>query len=311
MRSARRLLAAAAALTACALAVPTAAHAAGSAQRQDTPSYREYVSLGDSWSADVTVIGIDSTHAPVGCAQSSWNYPKQVAEQLAIPTFRDATCGAATTEHLVAPQRVNVLPLIATGTNDPQFDRLTPTTDLVTLGIGGNDAGLAGAVTDCVNVLPEPLGVSCRATWTAPDGSDLMSRRIADSQPKIVAAVRGIRARSPKARILLVDYLAGAVPDRGCFPYVQVHDEDLKWFGARLKELNGVLARAAADTGVELVDTYSGSIGHDVCRPPGTRWVEGVLPVSTNPPGPAVPFHPNRLGADHQAATVLAAIRQG
>ncbi|MGW7411369.1 SGNH/GDSL hydrolase family protein [Streptomyces sp. NPDC054863] len=269
------------------------------------------MALGDSWSADVTVVGIDSTHAPSGCAQSSWNYPKQVAKQLSIPTFRDATCGAATTEHLTAAQDVNVFPPVATGTNAPQFDRLTPTTDLVTLGIGGNDAGLAGAVTSCINLLPEPLGVSCRPRWTAPDGSDLMSKRIAESRPLVTAAVRGITSRAPKARVLLVDYLAGAVPDRGCFPYVQMYDEDLKWFGARLKELNGMLAEVAAGTGAELVDTYSGSTGHDVCQASGTKWVEGVLPMSTNPPGLAVPFHPNRLGADHQARSVLGVLGRG
>ncbi|CAM5338977.1 lipase [Streptomyces spiroverticillatus] len=302
MRSVRRLAVALAALGALgAAALPASA---------DAPQqYKEYVALGDSWSADVTVLGIDSRYAPSGCAQSSWNYPKQVAAALAVPVFRDATCGAATTEHLTAEQDVNVFPLIATGVNTPQFDRLTAGTDLVTLGIGGNDAGLAGAVTGCINLLPHPVGRSCKETWTAEDGSDLMSAQIAAVGPKVKAAVEGIKKRSPKARILLVDYMAGAVPDRGCYPYVQIWNQDLMWFGARLKELNGVLAKAAADTGVELVDTYSGSTGHDVCQASGTKWVEGVLPLSTNPPGLAVPFHPNRLGADHQARTVLTAVR--
>ncbi|MFJ2741678.1 SGNH/GDSL hydrolase family protein [Streptomyces sp. NPDC087440] len=306
MRSVRRLAVALAALGALgAAALPASAQAADAPQRQ----YREYVALGDSWSADVTILGIDARHAPSGCAQSSWNYPKQVAATLGVSVFRDATCGAATTEHLTAEQDVNVFPLIATGVNSPQFDRLTPDTDLVTLGIGGNDAGLAGAVTGCINLLPHPVGRSCVRDWTAEDGSDLMSAQIATVGPKVRAAVEGIRKRSPKARVLLVDYMAGAVPDRGCYPYVQIWNQDLMWFGARLKELNGVLAKAAADTGAELVDTYSGSTGHDVCQPSGTKWVEGVLPLSTNPPGLAVPFHPNRLGADHQARTVLATIR--
>ncbi len=43
-----------------------------------------------------------------------------------------------------APQSVEL-----GGTNPAQSDRLSPTTDLVTVGIGGNDAGIAGAAMDC------------------------------------------------------------------------------------------------------------------------------------------------------------------
>ena len=76
---------------------------------------------------------------------------------------RDATCGSATTDDFYAPAG----PPPAGGQNPPQFDRLTRTTDLVTVGIGGNDAGIAGAGMDCLNLLPvdNPL----RRTVPAPD----------------------------------------------------------------------------------------------------------------------------------------------
>ncbi|MEU3374820.1 SGNH/GDSL hydrolase family protein [Streptomyces sp. NPDC006660] len=269
------------------------------------PRFHEYVALGDSWSADVTVLGIDATYAPAGCAQSTWNYPKQVARRLGVAVFRDATCGGATTAEMTAPQDVGRFPLLAEGVNPAQFDRLTPTTDLVTVGIGGNDIGLAAAVVGCVDPVPAPLAGPCRARYTRADGTDVMSHRIADTESRITDVLAGIRRRSPHATILVVDYLAGVATDHGCYPLVPIHDEDLAWFGARLKELNGMLARAAAQGGASFVDTYRGSRGHDVCEPIGTRWVEGLVPLSTNPPGLAVPFHPNRSGADHQAATVL------
>ena len=65
-------------------------------QRAPQPhSFREYVALGDSWSADVVIADLyglpDDTHAPVDCAQSRVNYPKLVAKALGVPTFRDAT----------------------------------------------------------------------------------------------------------------------------------------------------------------------------------------------------------------------------
>lgn len=283
------------------------------------PAPGEYVALGDSWSADVSLLRLTTEHVPSGCVQSSRNYPKQVAAALGVPVFRDATCGGATTEHLTAPQDVTRVKKVLDGVNPPQFDRLRPTTDLVTLGIGGNDAGLAAAVGDCVNllptltlipghVLPAPFGAPCRTKWVK-NGVDRMSRNIQNTAPKVTAAVEGIRKRSPHARILLVDYLAGLPDSGGCFPYVQVTDLDMEWLAAKLRELNAMLAKVATATGVTLVDTYTSSRGHDVCKLPGTRWVEGVLPLSTDPLGPAIPFHPNQRGADHQARMVLRLVK--
>ena len=106
------------------------------ARAATAPSYREYVALGDSWSADVVIANQDglpdSTYAPTGCAQSHRNYPKLLAAALKVPVFRDATCGSATTDDFYAPQTG-----LPTGeTNPAQFDRLTKTTDLVTVGVG-------------------------------------------------------------------------------------------------------------------------------------------------------------------------------
>lgn len=264
------------------------------------PAFGEYVALGDSWAADATLVQISGQYAPPGCVQSARDYSKQVAAALGVRVFRDATCGGAVTENMTASQNA---PL--GGVNPPQFDRLTPATDLVTLEIGGNDAGLAGAVQDCLTVNP---GVSpCQDKWV-PGGVDLMSARIAAAEPKVAGAIEGIRERSPHARILLIDYLEGIGTTRGCFPMIPISDTDAGWVGRKLVELDAMLARVAVRTGVQFVDTYSGSVGHDSCRPPGVRWVEGLIPFSSNPPGPAVPFHPNQLGADDQARTILAAL---
>ena len=51
------------------------------------------------------------------------------------------------------------------------------------------------------------------------------------------------------------------------------------------------------------VDVYSSSVGHDFCQPPGTKWVEGLLPTS-----PAAPVHPNALGMANTAAQVVSAL---
>ncbi|WGX98582.1 SGNH/GDSL hydrolase family protein [Nocardioides sp. L-11A] len=302
------------AVSALALTPPTRAVA--------EPGYDEYVALGDSWSADVVLLdrdGLpDATHAPIDCAQSHRNYPKLVARRLGVTTFRDATCGSATTDDFTQPQR---LPL--GGVNPPQFDRLTPTTDLVTVGIGGNDAGIASGAMSCISLTPigvptrplplpdvlplvdlaqPPLG-ACAKRFTR-GGVDRLAQNIAASEDKVVAALTEIHRRSPEARVLLVNYL-DAIPKRGCWPVVPITNADMAYLHDTFARLNEMLARAAERGGAELVDTHPLSTGHHVCTGPRTRYVEGLGVLSLNDLAVAVPAHPNSAGARAQAESVL------
>ncbi|WP_327138912.1 SGNH/GDSL hydrolase family protein [Nocardia sp. NBC_01327] len=262
------------------------------------PRYGEYVALGDSWSADATGSQITTEFVPATCAQSAHNYPKQVAAALSIPVFRDATCSGAVTANMTAPQATEL------SVTPPQFDMLTATTDLVTLGIGGNDAALSKTVSTCLTT--DPAATPCLDKMTS-GGVDRMSEAIAAAAPRVGAAITGIRQRAPHARILLLDYFQG-VGATGCFPRIPISDPDAVWLSDKLRELHAMLARTAADAGADFVDTYTASVGHDACQEPGVRWAEGLIPFSDTPFGLAVPFHPNQLGADYQARRVLEAI---
>jgi hypothetical protein len=292
------------------------------------PRYSEYVALGDSWSADVVILNAeglpDATYAPIGCAQSRVNYPHLLAKALGVTTFRDATCGSATTRDFSTPQTG-----LPTGeTNPAQFDRLTPGTDLVTVGIGGNDAGFAGAAVSCLNLLPTntdafsklalpvslpflgsgvPIG-GCKQNFVK-DGHDQLAQQIADSEPKLVAALAEIHRRSPHARILVVNYLDG-IPAKGCYPLVPITDTDMAYLHDTFLKLNAMVAQAAAEGGAELVDTWSDSHGHDVCTGPLTRYVEGLGVVSLNGPAIAIPAHPNSAGAAQQFRSVMRVLGQ-
>jgi lysophospholipase L1-like esterase len=306
-----------------ALAAPVLAVAAPAPSRAaDQPTYDEYVALGDSWSADVVFLdkdGLpDATYVPIDCAQSHSNYPKLVARQLGVTTFRDATCGSATTVDFTQPQK---LPL--GGVNPPQLDRLTPTTDLVTVGIGGNDAGIASGAMSCISLSPigipapslpppdvlplvdlsqPPLG-ACKERFTA-GGVDRLAANIEASEDKVVAALEEIHRRSPEARVLLVNYL-DAIPERGCWPAVPITNPDMAYLHDTFARLNAMLVRAADRGGAELVDTHPLSTGHHVCTGPLTRYVEGLGVISVNGLAVAVPAHPNSAGARAQARSVL------
>jgi hypothetical protein len=283
-------------------------------------SYDEYVALGDSWSADVVIADAngtpDTTYAPVGCGQSHTNYPKLLAAELAITNFRDATCGGAETDDFYAPQSVE-----PGGTNPAQFDRLTPTTNLVTVGIGGNDAGIAGAAMDCFGLFPDdqtvPPGAApeqvptggCKDKYAPEGGEDQLAQQILEAEPKVVAALQAIHRLSPDARVLIIDYFA-AVPEHACYPAVPISEEDMAYLHATMLRLNAMVQRAAAAGGAEFVDSYTPTIGHDICQAPNVRYAE-VYGPSVNGPAVGVPAHPNSAGAAAQFRAVLAQLGAG
>jgi lysophospholipase L1-like esterase len=187
------------------------------------------------------------------------------------------------------------------GANAPQFDRLTSQTKVVTIGIGGNDIGFTEIVENCASA--SPFGHPCRDRYVV-NGRDEISARIQATSPLVAAVLQGTHARSPKARVLFVNY-AAILPDSGpgCWPQIPITEGDVPYVRAKQKELNAMLATQAAANGAELVDWYTASIGHDACQPPVIRWVEPVVPVNA-----AAPLHPNlggMMGASNLLVTAL------
>lgn len=253
-----------------------------------------YVALGDSFTSG-PLIPLQTGNPP-GCLRSNRNYPSLVAETFgAGVTLRDVSCSGATTEDLSEPQVTQL------GTNPPQFEALDADVMLVTLGIGGNDIGFAGIIGECAARSPrQPFRSACEDFYTA-GGSDRLAQRIDEAAPKIAAALDEIEERSPDARVLLVGYPV-ILPDSGpgCFPVVPFSPGDVEYLRETEKRLNTMLESEADAAGVDYVDTYTRSIGHDVCQLPGRKWVEGLVPTA-----PAAPVHPNALGMISMSTAVL------
>jgi lysophospholipase L1-like esterase len=276
-----------------------------------TPHYANYVALGDSYTADVfTTFPPTDQYVPIGCGQSASDYPHQLAKLLHVTSFFDASCGSATTDNMTGSES------LPTGqVNPPQFAHLSAATNLVTIGIGGNDVGLVGEAESCLNLLPTPipgapegLGGSCAAKDTA-GGVDQIAQDIAATAPKIATVLKEIHTLAPHARILLVNYL-DAVPlnGKGCYPLVPVQNEDIAYLADKFVEMNNMLGWMATLSHVQVVDVFSATIGHDVCQAPNVRYVEGIIPLSLNPPALNFPLHPNGAGAEAQTQAVYAAI---
>jgi lysophospholipase L1-like esterase len=258
-----------------------------------------YVALGDSFTAAPLVP--NQVNEPAGCSRSDHNYPSIVAAALGAWPFVDRSCSAARTDHMMQPQGVRL------GSNPPQFDGLSSDTGVVTIGIGGNDVGLVGAALKCLQTgLLAPTGTACRTTFAKPDGGDKLVDQIAATGPKIAATLQAIHARSPHARVLIVGYPAVAPRNgKGCYPLVPLSDDDMIYLEGMLRRTNAMLAEQAAANDTEYVDTYEESSGHDVCTAIGTRWFEGLVPMSL-----AFPVHPNALGEESMARSVLRVLAQ-
>jgi lysophospholipase L1-like esterase len=261
---------------------------AGSAQAAP-----RYTALGDSYAAGPL---IPLQLPPFGCLKSSSNYAHLAQLQLGYAEFLDPSCSGAETEDMTQTQ--NVSP----GPNPPQFDSLSADNVLVTVQIGGNDIGFSSIAQDCVSLSPD--GSPCHDKYVQ-NGQDEISRRIAETAPKVDAVLDGIRARSPQARILVVNYSA-ILPHTGpgCYPQMPVASGDVPYMRAKQEELNGMLAEQAAANGATLVDVYAASRGHDACQLPGLRWVEPLVPANA-----AAPLHPNILGMQAMSTLVVASTR--
>jgi lysophospholipase L1-like esterase len=257
------------------------------------PPFRTYVALGDSFSAGPL---IPTSDLAGGCLRSDHNYPSLVAERLRVDTFVDVTCSGAQTADLVRPQRP-----FEDSRIPAQLRAVTADTDLVTIGIGGNDLGLFGTLVQTCTSLraSDPAGSPC-ARRLADRGPDLAAatRVISD---RVTTSLRAIQAKVPEATVLLVGYLR-LVPDRGSCGRLPLAKGDYAEGRRISRVLDRALAQAARRAGVRFVDMYDASRGHDICS--GEPWVNGRTTYQER----ALAYHPFAAGMRADADQVLTAL---
>jgi lysophospholipase L1-like esterase len=258
------------------------------------PDLDTYVALGDSFTAGPL---IPETDIADGCFRSDGNYPALVAERLDIDEIVDVSCSGADTRDLTGRQDTAG----GQATVPPQLRAVRPETDLVTLGIGGNDFGLFHTLVSTCSQLrqQDPVGSPC-ADELDRRGVDLVART-ADIGDRVEEAVREIQRRAPEATVVLVGYLRLA-PTEGRCPDLSFAREDYELGREVAESLNAALARAARSTGVEFADMHSASEDHDVCS--DEPWVNGRHTVQ----GEAIAFHPFASGMEAVADEVVEAV---
>jgi hypothetical protein len=247
-----------------------------------------YAAMGDSYTSAPGVQPPSAT-APPQCGQSEVNYPHLVAKALNL-TLTDVSCGGAKTEDFTMEQFPGVTP--------PQFDALTPTTEVVSVGMGGNDHNLfATTLRVCTETdAGQPnVGAPCREKLEG-----FVTKTFEENVEPQEQALREIKEKSPMATVFVVGY-PEVTPAKGyCPEAIPWTSGDLKWFHNQVQKRGNTLIKQGAKRNHAIfVDTFGPSKGHNLCEPVGTRWIEPLIGSLTK-----VPVHPNAAGEEADARDV-------
>lgn len=238
------------------LAVGTAFTGAGAAQATEAAATGGYVALGDSYSSG---LGAGSYIASSGdCARSTKAYPYLWAAANSPSSFDFTACSGAQTGDVTASQ----------------LGPLNSTTALVSISIGGNDAGFADIMTTCV-LQSDSACVARINTAKAFVDSTLPGR--------LDTVYTAIRTRAPSAHVVVLGYprfyKLGA---SGCLGLSETKRRALN--GAA-DYIDAATEKRALDHGFTFGDVRPAFTGHELCS--GSSWMHAVnwlnIPESYHP----------------------------
>ncbi|MFE0043295.1 SGNH/GDSL hydrolase family protein [Streptomyces albireticuli] len=243
------------------LGVGGAAHADGRAERRpaERAAATGYVALGDSYSSGVGAGGYDANSG--SCKRSTKAYPALWAAAHKPSSFAFTACSGARTGDVLSGQ----------------LGPLSASTGLVSISVGGNDAGFADTMTTCVfNGDSACLSRIDRARA-------YISGTLPGQLDKVYSA---ISAKAPAARVVVIGYPRFYHLGGGCIGGLS--EKKRSAINAAADHIDTVIAKRAADHGFAYADINTTFAGHEICS--GKPWLNSVaLPVDES-------YHPNAAG---------------
>jgi len=240
------------------------------------PKFNSYVAMGDSFVSGPDITPQNS--AAGGCQRSTENYPALLAKKLRAHTFRDASCSGAISSDIIVNR-------LGTAQIGAQIDAVNKNTDLVTVGIGGNDEGVFGKV-----IYACTTGTRVAEAQCSPGVKVFLTQALARTTTRVAASLERIREKAPNARIVLVGYLRVLPEPGGCVVTGLTAARSVPAIMAQ-DMLDTSLAQAAKRAKVEYVSMRTLSAGHESCY--GSKaWVNGFKGVQ----GDGAYLHPNAAG---------------
>jgi lysophospholipase L1-like esterase len=218
-----------------------------------------YVAQGDSYASGTgTREYYDST-----CQRSVHSYPKQLAAQRGLNLSHVACAGAR-----IPDVRANQLGALSTATN------------LVTISIGGNDAGFSSVISQCAKPWP----------YTCTTEINNARSFITNTLPgQLDSLYTDIRTRAPSAQVIVVGY-PRLFNGQECNFFARISASEQSALNGVADLLAGKIAGVASAHGFDFVDPRDAFNHHRVCD--SVEWLNGL----SNPIVES--YHPNRLGHD-------------
>jgi lysophospholipase L1-like esterase len=262
-----RILGAAAAVAATVLTVASAPVSAAAAGVR-------YAALGDSYSSGV---GTGNYYASSGsCHRSPQGYPALWAARHRVSSFTFAACAGAKT----ADVRNN------------QLGGLSAATTLVSITIGGNDAGFATVLENCI--LQSDAG--CKA---AVDSAEAFART---TLPGRLRSVYGaIRRHAPRASVVVLGYPRLYQRHGTCLAGMDEAKRGYLNGGADVLD-SVIRTQVGRYRGFRFVDVRAAFAPHEICSP-GTWWLHS-LELSQ----PTESYHPTVEGYRYGYLPALASV---
>ena len=218
-----------------------------------------YVALGDSYSSGT---GTRDYSYNSTCQRGPYAYPALIDIDRPNTTLTFKACSGAKTGDVLASQ----------------VTALTASTNIVTITIGGNDAGFSSVITQCA--LPWPF--TCDGDITT------AQNYIRNTLPaKLDSVYTSIRSRSPSATVVVLGYprlFMGVDCNAGTF-FSSSELTKLNTTADILRDMTRGRAQAAGFTFKDAIPPFT---GHAVCS--STEWLNGL----SSPTGDS--YHPNRNG---------------
>ncbi|MFF0870165.1 SGNH/GDSL hydrolase family protein [Nonomuraea sp. NPDC003560] len=282
----------------------------------------QWAALGDSYTAGVIQAAGDVFEIPRdGCERTDRSYPQVIERDLgSLFDLTNVSCGAATIEDVTFRAQEPIgrhLPPISEDPDypfppvPPQSQAVTPGTDVVTVGVGGNTLGFAEILLKCVELGQGSGGVG---TPCKDDLAASIPGRLTKASRDYDQMLTTLHERAPRAKILAIGYPTIVPKDTSTCRYNDIHQfasitrGDLDWLRRDVLEpLNNAIEKSAGThNAASFVDLYDSSQNHSVCD--AGKWVEGIFDHDNRPAF----VHPNDRGhrnaADHVTSAILNAI---
>ncbi|MFF7634952.1 SGNH/GDSL hydrolase family protein [Kitasatospora sp. NPDC008050] len=218
-----------------------------------------YVALGDSYSAGVGAGNYDSSSG--NCSRSYDAYPELWAAANSPASSSFVACSGAKTGDVL----------------NTQLSAVNSSTNLISLTIGGNDAGFSSTMETCVL-----------------DGTSACQSAVSTAESYATNTLPGqlsnlyqaIRSKAPSAEVVVLGYPNLYEVPGSC--WFGISDTSRTAINGAADTLDGVIAKAAANAGFTFADVRNAFSGHEICS--DDEWLHSTtLPIDES-------YHPTADG---------------